>query len=299
MARPRSTYLDLVDRLNNAALRGLIGLALILPYRLRVPFMGWLMTRVIGPLAGYRRRSMANLAYIYPNMSRAGRAKITAAVLDNAGRTIIENYSGAALARQLAKTVVAGPGLQDLAQAKAAGRPVIFVTAHFGNHEAPRHVLTAMGYTVGGLYRPMSNPYFNAHYIRTMTAVSGPMFDKGRRGTLGFARFLKGGGMATILFDIYHRPGAAIPFLGQPAPTATSAAEFALRFDALLMPYFAVRQPDGLNFGIHVGPPIAHSDSVTMTKAMTKQLESLIASDPGQWFWVHNRWKPERRPDPD
>ena len=292
MAKQRSSREDLTDRLTNAALRGLIGAALALPYTWRVPLMGWVMARIIGPLAGYRRRAMRNLARIYPQMGPAARLKLARGVLDNAGRTIIENYSGTALARQLADAPISGGGLAAVAAARASGRPVIFVTAHFGNYEAPRHVLLARGYSVGGLYRPMSNPYFNSHYVRTMQGVSGPVFDKGPRGTMGFARFLRGGGMATILFDVHSEAGTMMPFLGEPAMTATSAAQFALRFDALLIPYYGIRQPDGLRFRIEVSDPIPPSDPVTMTRAMTAGLEAQIAANPAQWFWVHNRWKP-------
>ena len=84
---------------------------------------------------------------------------------------------------------------------------MIFVTGHFGNHEAPRQVLTRLGYRIGGLYRAMDNPFFNAHYAATMTGLSGPVFAKGRRGTMAFARHLKSGGMATILFDLHDRAG--------------------------------------------------------------------------------------------
>ncbi|NCO87616.1 MAG: lysophospholipid acyltransferase family protein [Rhodobacterales bacterium] len=297
MAARNSTPGRLGDWITDRILRGLIALALALPYAARVRLMGWLMRRVIGPLAGYRRRARENLALIWPDMPPAHRNSIADAAIDNAGRTLIENYANRELAHRMAGARVQGDGLQALAAARAAGRPVIFVTGHFGNYEAPRHVLAAQGHVIGGLYRAMSNPFFNSHYAATMAGVSGPVFEKGRRGTMGFARFLKSGGMATILFDVHDSSGEMIPFLGRPAPTSTSAATLALRFDALLLPYFGIRQPDGLGFDILVEAPIAHSDPVTMTAAMTARLEAQIAAHPGQWFWVHRRWKPRRTRD--
>ena len=75
----------------NLAARGLIGLALALPYRWRVGFGGWLVRRVVGPLAGYRARALENLALVWPDRPLAERAAIADAALDNAGRTLIEN----------------------------------------------------------------------------------------------------------------------------------------------------------------------------------------------------------------
>lgn len=270
--------------------RGLIGLALALPYRWRVPLMGWLMRRLVGPLTGYRRRALDNLAMIWPDMPAPDRAAIAAQVLDNAGRTLIENYSTAEFTARAAAITPTGPGLAALESARAAGRPVILVTGHFGNYEAGRAALVARGHVIGGLYRPMSNLYFNDHYVATMEAFGGPVFAQGRAGTAGFVRHLKSGGHLVLLFD-QHAPGALIPFLGKPAHTALSAAELALRYDAALIPFFATRQPDGLSFTVDLEAPIAPGTAEGMTRALTRRLEARVTAHPGQWFWVHRRWK--------
>ena len=279
------------DWLADRALRGLLASVMALPYETRVPMMGTALRRAIGPLVGYRRRAEANLKRIYPAMPAPQRREIAGGVCDNFGRTLIENYSHVELGARLAGTQAQGDGLAPLAQAHAEGRPVIFVTGHYGNHEAPRHVLANMGFTVGGLYRPMANPYFNAHYAQTMTSWGGPVFAQGPRGTMGFARHLKGGGMGTLLFDVNRDDGTPIPFLGRPALTSLSAAEIALKFEALLLPYFGIRTASGLDFDVVIEAPIPHSDPVTMTRSMTERLEARIAADPAQWFWIHRRWK--------
>ncbi|MEJ6397999.1 lysophospholipid acyltransferase family protein [Yoonia sp. 208BN28-4] len=272
-------------------LRALIGSAMRMPYDKRVPFMGAVLRRVIGPLAGYRRRAKQNLQMVYPRMTTPARRELADQVCDNFGRTLIENYSWQELGQRLADTELQGDGLAALETARDEKRAVIFVTGHFANHEVPRHLLTARGYEIGGLYRPMGNPYFNDHYAKTMTSWGGPVFEQGRRGTAGFARHLKAGGMATLLFDVASSHGTPIPFLGHDAKTLTSAADLALRTDALVLPYFAVRRPDGLNFDVYLESPIAHGDPIAMTTAMTARLEARIAAHPEQWFWVHRRWK--------
>ncbi|WP_296424189.1 lysophospholipid acyltransferase family protein [Yoonia sp.] len=278
------------DWLADRALRGLIGTVRRLPYDTRVPIMGAALRHAIGPLAGYRKRAEDNLARIYPDMPPPDRRALAGACCDNFGRTLIENYSWQDFGRRLSETIPTGSGLAPLAKAAMAKRPVIFVTAHFGNHEAPRQVLTRLGHTIGGLYRPMQNAYFNAHYAKTMTSWGGPVFEQGRRGTMGFARHLKSGGMGTLLFDV-SAPGISIPFLGQPAHTATSAADIALRLNALVIPYFGIRQPDGMSFAVEVEAPITPANPRDMMVEITRRLEAQIARNPAQWFWVHRRWK--------
>ncbi|MBE0414147.1 lysophospholipid acyltransferase family protein [Yoonia sp.] len=281
------------DWLADKVLRGLIGTALALPYEKRVPMMGSALRRAIGPLLGYRQRAEANLAFIYPDMPAADRRALAEACCDNFGRTLIENYAWAEFGARVADTRPTGGGLVPLAEAAKDRRPVIFVTAHFGNHEAPRQVLTHMGHTIGGLYRPMQNPFFNAHYAKTMTSWGGPVFEQGRRGTMGFARHLKSGGMGTLLFDV-AASGIALPFLGKPAHTATSAADIALKLDALVIPYFGIRQADGMSFAVEIEDPVPHGPPATMMADMTARLEAQIARSPAQWFWVHRRWKPRK-----
>ncbi len=279
------------DWIADRVLRGLIGSTMRLPYERRVAFMGAVLRRGIGPLVGYRRRAEANLAIIYPAMTASRRREIADGVCDNFGRTLIENYSWREFGERLANVVPTGDGLAAIAQAKAERRPVIFVTGHFGNHEAPRQVLSRMGYDIGGLYRPMTNAYFNDHYAKTMTVWGGPVFAQGKRGTIGFARHLKSGGMGTLLFDVAASAGVPINFLGRPANTATSAADLARKFDALVVPYFGKRMADGFGFEVTVDAPITPASPPDMMQEMSDRLGAMVSASPEQWFWVHRRWK--------
>ena len=278
------------DWLADRALRGLISTLLRLPYETRVQMMGSALRRAIGPLTGYRKRAEENLAFIYPEMGVIDRRQLAEACCDNFGRTIIENYSWQEFGERLRETEATGEGLGPLAEAAQAQRPVIFVTAHFGNHEAPRQVLTRMGHTIGGLYRPMQNTYFNDHYAKTMTSWGGPVFEQGRRGLMGFMRHLRSGGMATLLFDV-AAPGKRLPFLGHTARTSLSSAEIALKLDALVVPYFGIRQSNGISFQVAVEAPISHTTPEDMMRQMNARLEAQITRHPEQWFWVHRRWK--------
>ena len=277
--------------LENLILRALIWLALALPYPLRVWFFGAVMRRVIAPLVGYKRRALDNLGLIWPEMPIARRIVIANQVADNAGRSLIENYSTKEFMRRMTKIDPTGPGVAALFAARAKGQAVILVSGHFGNYEAARASLVARGFAVGGLYRPARNSYFNDHYVRTMEAFGGPIFAQGPRGTAGFVRHLRTGGQLVLLFDQDVRGAETYSFMGRPARTASSAAALALRYDALLIPFYGTRQADGLSFAIDLEAPIPASDAVTMTAAMTASLEARVLANPEQWFWIHNRWK--------
>lgn len=275
----------------NAVIVGLIRLAMMLPYEKRVPLMGWLVEKVIGPVAGYRKRAKDHLSLIWADLSEKERDRLASRCLNNVGRTFIENYSSDEFPKRMKDVDPTGPGVNALKQAAAEKRPVILVTGHFGNYEATRAALTAQGYDIGGLYRNMKNPYFNAHYVKTMEAFGGPVFPQGRRGTAGFVRHLKEGGQLVLLFDQHVQKAPILDFIGEPARTAVSAAELALRYDALLIPFYGIRQPDGLSFECMLEAPVPHTDAQTMTQVLNNSLAARVRETPEQWFWVHRRWR--------
>ncbi|MGB3179408.1 MAG: lysophospholipid acyltransferase family protein [Albidovulum sp.] len=282
---------SLSDRLINAAFRVLLAAASSLPYKLRVPAAGWIVSRLVAPLAGWRKRIRDNLLLTFPDMPEAEIRHLVRAVPDNVGRTMIELYSGRDFITRVRGLPFKGPGLAALEAAHQAGRPVILATGHFGNYDVARAALIGRGYRVGALYRPMKNPLFNAHYLDAISLIGTPLFPRGKKGMGLMLRFLKSGGMLGLLMDQHMGHGEPLRFFGQTAQTATSAADLALKYQADLIPIYGVRKADGLNFEIIVEAPIPHSDPVTMTQAINDSLEALVRQHMEQWFWIHRRWK--------
>jgi KDO2-lipid IV(A) lauroyltransferase len=268
---------------------------LSLPYRWRVPVMGGIVAHLVAPLAGWRQRIRENLSYACPELDPAEVRRLTRAVPANVGRTLIEIYSGDEFVRRVRDTSLSGPGVDAFLEARAADRPVILVTAHFGNYDAPRAALFAQGHPLAALYRPMENESFNDHYVKAISRIGEPLFPVDRKGVLGFVNYLRAGNVVGILTDVHAGRGALLTYFGQVAPTATSAAEWALRYDALLLPIYGRRLESGLDFEIFLDTPVPHTDPETMTQALNDSLERIVRDNMDQWFWIHRRWKPERR----
>lgn len=283
---------DLTDRLANAAFLLLMRLARLLPYHRRIPAMGWVFAHLIGPIAGWRGRIRDNLALARPDLTPDQVEALVRAIPANAGRSLAEIYSAEEFtARIHATDPLEGPGLAALEAALDSHRPVILACAHFGNYDAMRAALAGRGWPVGALYRPMNNEAFNRHYVPAITAIAEPLFPRGRAGLSAMLRFLKGGGWLALGFDQYDREGAELRFFDLPTRTVLTPAELARRYDALLVPVAGIRLPDGLNFRVHVGAPVALDEPRVMMQALNDDLEMLVRRHMDQWFWVHRRWK--------
>lgn len=282
---------DAPNPLHRWAILALVRAPLLLPYGLRGPVVGWLMSRIAAPIARYDQRVIDNLNYVLPDMDPAEVKRLSRAVPANTGRMLIEIASGTKFTNRIAKIEMQGPGLPALDQARAEGRPIIVVSGHFGNFDAARAALAQRGHQIGALYRPVDDPVLDTEFHTVLSRIAAPVFPRGRKGLGAMLRFLRKGNTVAILLDQFVHEGAEVNFFGKPAPTSTSAAEMALKYGALLIPVYGIRTKDG--FDIIAEAPIPPSDAITMTQAINDSLEARVRAHMDQWLWIHRRWKPE------
>lgn len=290
MALKTSKTALLADWMTDRVFRLMLAILLRLSFDRRRDYCGWFVSRIVAPLAGYRTRIRTNLKLIFPDMPKAGVDRLVLAVPANVGRTLIEMYSSKDFVACVAETELSGPGVAALDEAHRAGRPVLLVTGHIGNFDAIRAALIAKGYRVGGLYKTMSNRFFNPHYVDAIEQIGTPLFPRGRRGLADMLRFLKGGGMVGVVLDQYMKDGEPLMFMGQTAMTSLSVGRMALRFDALVVPTYGLRRADG-RFDLIIESPIISDDAIAMTQALNDSLEAQVRTHPDQWLWTHRRWR--------
>ena len=263
----------------------------LLPFRQRSALMAAGMAHIIAPLVGYKKRVLDNLSLVFPDMEPARKKALTTEVNRNVGRTMCELFSPHDLISMAQETALTGPGLAALEKARAANQPAIVISGHFGNYDIARARLIAQGFNVGALYRHMNNPIFHDFYLKNISTIGMPLFERGRPGLGYMVRHLKAGGTLAALIDVRANNGIPLPFCGHMALTATSMAELALRYDAVLIPFYGTRLPNGEGFTAELEEPIPHTDPETMTRALNHSLEARVLRNPEQWFWIHNRWK--------
>ena len=273
--------------------RGIIGFARLFGYRARVRIFAFIASYVVAPLAGFINKAVVNLQLVHPEMPKAEARKIAHSVAANFGKNMIENYSKLDVAAGLNPENIGGSGYDAMMQAVKDGRPVMLVSGHIGNYEAMRIALYTLGHQSACLYRPASNPYFDEHYTQTYGYLTGPAFPQSRKGFLNFTRYLRDGGIATMLFDVRTLQYGDIDFLGHPAPTSDVPAKIALKTGALFVPCFAHRGPDGMTHHIEFETPIEASTAEKMMIEMTRRLEAQVRRFPDQWLWFHDRWGSE------
>lgn len=108
-------------------------------------------------------------------------------------------------------------------------------------------------------------------------------------------RALCEGGVAAVLLDQNVKSASEpAPFFGRPAPTATGFAALARRTGATVLPVALQRDGDGHRV-VHLPPlrPEDHdgfADEAALLAAANAALAEMIARNPCEWVWFHDRW---------
>lgn len=281
----------IADIISTLFFRLILGLLSFLPYKNRVAFGANIFSIFISPLLGNPKRISENFSFVMPNLTQAQKKRLIRSINKNIGRTIFELFSPNEFSNFAKKAKITGPGFDELKSASFANRPIILVSGHYGNYDVVRAKLRSENIQVGALYKPMKNNYFNKLYLDNISKIGLPLFPRGRSGMSEMVKFLKSGNCIAVLFDQVMGRGEPLSFFGKTAYTATSVAKMALKYNALLIPFFAERQTDGITFELHFDKPISHGKPDVMTQQLNDLLEQRIRTKMDQWLWTHKRWK--------
>ncbi len=182
-----------------------------------------------------------------------------------------------------------------------AGRPLLFVTGHFGNWEMGGYLLGLLGFSTYAIARELDNPYLNDFFLHRFRQRTGQtiLYKDG-----DFARIqavlASGGALATLGDQDAGARGQFVDFFGRPASTHKAIALLALEYNATMVVIGSPRLSEPMRYKIvaeeviraeeYAGQP----DAVrAITQRLTTALERLVRQAPEQYFWLHRRWKHE------
>ncbi|MGA1369143.1 MAG: lysophospholipid acyltransferase family protein [Blastocatellia bacterium] len=287
--------------------RAILGGATLLPRTWALHFgysVGAVAHRLLPHL---RHHAETNLRLAFPEMAAAERDQIVREVFRTLGRLLAEVSQFPRLNPVNIDRVVRYEGLSHFLDAQATGRGVIFLTGHLGAWELSVYAHSVYGYPSSFLARRVDNPLVERLAERYRTMYGNRSIDK-KTGLREVIRTLKAGGVVGILADLNAlRPeGIFCDFFGVPAATTVGVATLALRTDAVVLPGYLVWEEAEQRHVLHFEPPIetvrtgdSDADVQVNTARYTALLESIIRRYPGQWLWIHRRWRTRPPGEPD
>ncbi len=272
---------------------GLLRLSLLLPHRWALA-SGRMIGRIAQAVGGKRRKIVRrNIELCFPELSDEERDDLLRRHFEALGMSVIEMGLGRWASDRHLQSITMIEGLEHLESALAKGRGVILLSAHFTTLEISGRVLK------------LNCPPFDAVYRKNRSAFATELLRSGRersadrtiekRDIKAMVRGLRAGRLVWYAPDqSYKRKGAeVIPFFGVPAMHTTATSTLARLGNALTLPYFPQRLPDG-SYILRILPPLPDfpsDDLVADTKKYIAVLEAHIRRCPEQYFWIHRKFK--------
>jgi Kdo2-lipid IVA lauroyltransferase/acyltransferase len=258
--------------------------------RVRALFLALPLLRVLplwagaalGRLAWYllprqRRLAREHLAIAFPEKSEGERARI--------GR------------ESFAKLLPDDEAL--LRKTHAQGKGVVVVTGHIGAWELFARRIAALGIPCGTVAKEAHDPRITRLLDQSRRRAGVRVFWRGAplsaRELLRFLRDQRG--ILGVLIDQDTRvAGHFVPFFGRPAFTPRAAGDLAAHLGAPLLVGCAHRLARGMHRIALRTIEVERTgdrdaDSLALTAAATRALESEIRANPAEWVWMHPRWR--------
>lgn len=199
-------------------------------------------------------------------------------------------------------TIVNPPPMIDLLLSE---RPVLMVSAHFGNWELGGYTFAMFGFRTHPIARPLDNPYVDAYLRRFRERTGQKVLNKDGDFDKMQQVLASNGIMMTLGDQDAGQKGLFVDFFGRPASTHKAVALLALEYNVPMIVLVCPRAPfsgqpgsDNWRYAGEAADIIFpeeykdRPDAVTaLTQRFTTALEGMIRLHPEQYFWLHRRWK--------
>jgi KDO2-lipid IV(A) lauroyltransferase len=185
---------------------------------------------------------------------------------------------------------------------KKEGKPLIFISAHYGNMEMLGHYINRFHISVYQVARESNFEEIDEFIIKAREASGSKIiFKSGALKKLVKVMLKKEAVSLLIDQNINSRDGEEVVFLGKKAYQTSTTASLARKFDAYIIP-IAIFNEENYNYKIKVYEPIIpiktdneKGDIKQISQLEANAISAIIYEDKKQWFWPHKRFKSHYR----
>jgi KDO2-lipid IV(A) lauroyltransferase len=297
MAKPRN---NLIDRLQYLGLR-LVEMTLH-SWPVNVNLQG---AKLIGDVMyrldrKHRQRALQNLRRSFPEMTEPQREKMARRSMQHLIMLGCEVLFTTRLIRidSFAKYVKLGNFESVLQMLLKRDQGLIMLTGHYGNWEILGYVLATLGFETTSVARPLDNPFIN-DYVMGVRQRKGQKIIGKKGATSDVMDVMQQNGVVGFIADQNAgSKGMFVDFFGRKASTYKSIGLLAMQYEVPVIIGYARRQHDQFLFQVGSQDVIYPEDWKDqpdplryITQRYTAAIEAMVRDDPGQYLWVHRRWK--------
>jgi KDO2-lipid IV(A) lauroyltransferase len=252
--------------------------------------LGWLSFH----LARARREvTRINLELCFPELSPQQRRRLLKDTFLANGMGIMEVALAWNRKLESFRPRVSITGLQHLRDARAQGRGVLLIGAHFSTLELGGSLLSLFE-PMDVTYRRHKNPLFDAVMTNGRKRLFPAVIE--RENVRDAIRSLKQGHVLWYAPDQDYGPRRAVfvPFFGVPAATITATSRFAAVNQSVVLFFSHHRIDNNTRYHLDISAPLPgypSGDDVADAITMNRLIEQAVRRHPEQYLWMHKRFK--------
>ncbi len=233
----------------------------------------------------------------FPEKSEKEIAMIARDAYRNLAMNAFEHLCLPYLSKEALLSIVELENEELLKKSFARKKGVIFVGGHFGNWEYMGGAVSSKGYPLGYVVANIGNPHIDKMVNDHRKKVGVAILEKGMS-MRGIIKTLRSNGSLAMLMDQdAGGTGTFVKYFGRLCSAPKGPALFAVKTGAAFLYVSSARQPDGRLKAVFQEIEVDYDSGPTeenihaLMQQSTSMLEASVREYPGQWFWMHRRWK--------
>jgi len=237
---------------------------------------------------------LKNLEIAFPNLTKKERKKIAKSFYKKFVFYMADIIDSLTITKDELKKKVNVIGEEYLYNIKDSKKPIVFMTAHFGNWEVVPKI-------IGGIYeipmvvlmREFDNPKIGEFFKKSRNSFNISTLNKKSSAREIIKAFREGKALG-ILIDQHSTSDTAVEveFFNKKVKFNRAVSTLAKKFNAIILPMFSYTQNG--KYYLELLPPKEfgeHDTIESFTQWQASVIESMIKQHPDEYYWFHKRFK--------
>jgi len=235
---------------------------------------------------------LKNLEIAFPDLNQEEREELAKDVYRKYLGYFADIVKSMNISKDSLKQKVTIRGQENLEKVLNSDKPIIFMTAHFGNWEIAPKVIGAFYKPMVVLMREFDNPKIGDFFKQSRASFNITPIDK-NGSAREILRAFKSGKALGVLIDQHTSSSKAIEvdFFNQKVKFNRSISTFADKFGAVVIPMFSYLEDDKYILEFLEPKTFEGCTVESFTQWQATTIENMIKKHPSEYYWFHKRFK--------
>lgn len=236
---------------------------------------------------------LKNLEIAFPKMSEKERIKIAKQFYKNFIFYMTDIIDSLNISKEKLRDKVIIKGEQNLKLALNSNKPIVFMTAHFGNWEVAPKVIGAFYKEMVVLMREFDNPKIGEFFKKSRNSFNISPLNK-KKSAREIIKAFKENKALGVLIDQHSTSNTAVEveFFNQKVKFNRGISTLAKKFGAIIVPMFTYFENGKYILEFQTPREFRNGDTIeSFTQWQATTIENMIKRYPSEYYWFHKRFK--------